>query len=68
MTAHADYRQRSQIEITRDLIAACLRIGDIGLQSEMAMTPPDAGELTRAHEGLGAVLREQRAANQEGKR
>lgn len=48
--------------IDHDLLSVCRRVGEIGLQSEMGMQPPDIDALSRACEGLGAVLRERRAA------
>lgn len=53
---------RPATAIDRDILAACRRIAELGMVSEMGQQPPDIDELSRAHEGLGAVLRERRAA------
>lgn len=54
--------KRPTTAIDRDILAVCRRIAEIGMLSEMAQEPPNVDELTRAHDGLGAVLRERRAA------
>lgn len=54
--------KRPTTAIDRDILAVCRRIAEIGMVSEMGQQPPNIEELSRAHEGLGAVLRERRAA------
>ncbi len=54
-------RIRTRTEITRDLIIACRRLGEIGLAAELGRAAPDLAEVSRTTEGLQRLLVECRA-------
>lgn len=55
-------RQRTFVEVMRDVLNACHRLGALAAAAEIAMQPPDVGELANITEGLRRCLVELRAA------
>lgn len=49
-------RTRTSTEITRDMLAACRRLGEIAMVSELGRVPPDRGEIRMIAEGLRRLL------------
>lgn len=49
-------RTRTGVEIDRDMLAACRRLGEIAMVSELGRVPPDRGEIRMIAEGLRRLL------------
>jgi hypothetical protein len=57
---------RTRTEIVRDVLAACRRLGELGLAAELAMRTPDITALETTAAGLQRMLVEYRAAGGHG--
>jgi hypothetical protein len=52
---------RPRTEVVRDVLAACRRLGELGLFAELAMSEPDISALETTSAGLQRALAEYRA-------
>lgn len=59
------YRIRTRIEVVRDILAACRRMGELGLAAELGMREPDATTLDTTLVGLRHLLTELRLPREE---
>lgn len=62
MNAATECRQRTRAEVDHDLIAACARLGELAMASQIGRTPPDREAIGNIAGGLRRLLIEGRAA------